>query len=77
VDGDRSPAVVRRLFTRLRAWIGDDTSVGTDGDTVDDSGAEYRDPAYNGRYEAEREVERIAEEAQRIENESEFDPEQS
>ncbi len=65
----------RRLIIRLRSWIGGDRAADTD-DSVEGSGAVVRDPAYNGRYEAEREVDRIAEEAERIESESEFDPDQ-
>lgn len=65
--------MLRGLLARLWPSVGGDDTGDTDG--VDGSGAEHRDPAYNGRYEAEREVDRIAEEAQRIEDESEFDPE--
>ncbi|PSQ41627.1 hypothetical protein BRD10_00180 [Halobacteriales archaeon SW_12_71_31] len=55
------------LLDRLRALFGgsDDREERTEG-----SGEVYRDPAYNGRYEAEREVERIAEEAEAAERDT-------
>ncbi len=62
--------MVRRLLARLRSWVGGDR---VDDDRVEGSGREHRDPAYNGRYEAEREVDRIAAEAERIEDESDHE----
>jgi hypothetical protein len=55
--------MIGRLVTRLRSWI----AVEDDEDRTDGSGEVYRDPAYNGRYEAEREVDRLAEAAEAAE----------
>jgi len=55
--------VLGELLGRLRGWL----DGGDRGERTEGSGEVYRDPAYNGRYEAEREVERIAEEAAEIE----------
>lgn len=51
--------MLRGLLARLRSWIAVE-----DEDRTEGSGDVYRDPAYNGRYEAEREVDRLAEAAE-------------
>ena len=44
------------LLVRLREWY----AVEDPGERIEGSGEVYLDPAYNGRYEAERELKRLS-----------------
>jgi hypothetical protein len=49
--------MLRALVDRLRAWV----AVEDADDRVEGSGDAYLDPAYNGRYAGERELQRLSE----------------
>lgn len=49
-------AALRDLVTRFREWY----AVGDPEDRIEGSGEVHLDPAYNGRYEAEREMQRLS-----------------
>jgi hypothetical protein len=49
-------ATLARLLTRLREWY----AVEDPDDRIEGPGEAYLDPAYNGRYEAERELQALA-----------------
>lgn len=51
--------MLRRALHRVREWW----SVEDPEDRIEGSGEVHLDPAYNGRYEAEREMQRISEAA--------------
>ncbi|NHN46943.1 hypothetical protein G9464_04945 [Halostella sp. JP-L12] len=48
--------VLGRLLARLREWYAVEESE----ERIEGSGDVYLDPAYNGRYEAERELKRLS-----------------
>jgi len=52
--------VLRRALQRVREWW----SVEDPDERIEGSGEVHLDPAYNGRYEAEREMQRISEAAE-------------
>lgn len=52
--------MLRRALQRLREWW----SVEDPEERIEGSGKTYLDPAYNGRYEAEREMQRLSEAAE-------------
>jgi hypothetical protein len=49
-------SIVARALDRLREWW----SVADPDERIEGSGEVYLDPAYNGRYGAERELQRLA-----------------
>jgi len=52
--------MLRRALQRVREWW----SVEDPEERIEGSGEVHLDPAYNGRYEAEREMQRISEAAE-------------
>lgn len=56
----------RRALQRLREWW----SVEDPEDRIEGSGKTHLDPAYNGRYEAEREMQRLSEAAEEADDRS-------
>jgi len=52
--------MLRRALQRVREWW----SVDDPEERIEGSGEVHLDPAYNGRYEAERELQRISEAAE-------------
>jgi len=52
--------MLRRALQRVREWI----AVEDPEERIEGSGKTHLDPAYNGRYEAEREMQRLSEVAE-------------
>ncbi len=61
--------MIGSALRRLRSWLAGASDDQAPEDGVSGTGEPHRDEAYNGRYEAEREVDRIAETAEAIESE--------
>ncbi len=56
--------MLRRALQRVREWW----SVEDPEQRIEGSGKTHLDPAYNGRYEAEREMQRLSEAAEQQRN---------